>query len=347
MVVIGHAGTGAGHFYGAGPWVDMFRVGNIGVDFFFVLSGFIIFYAHADDPPGRAAWGSYVAKRITRVYLPYWPIGLAMLAATLVFAGLSESGERRDVSVLSSVFLIPQDGTSHLGTTALSVAWTLIWEVMFYTIFSAFFFLRRAFPWLMFGWAAAVLAAMALIPEAITSRYWSPVGMYNLEFLAGMGVCWLVRNVPLVHTPAVRWGASAVGGTMFMVFLATFMAGRPLAAGVLEVVYLATAFGLLVLGVGQARLRPTRPLMRAAVFIGAASYALYLVHDPALSVLNRIARLAAGEVPAPVLLVVLIVAAVTMGCLYHLWIERPLIAAARAGMRRWPLTAALGLKPAG
>jgi exopolysaccharide production protein ExoZ len=329
MVVIGHAATGAGHFYGAGDWTRGFQVGNIGVDFFFVLSGFIIFWAHADDAPGLQTWHRYLAKRVTRIYVPYWPVGLVMLVASFALAGLSQAAEQREISIISSIFLIPQPASSWLGPTALTVAWTLIWEVMFYAIFSSWFFLRRAFPWLMALWAAAVATAMLLIPEQIGSRYWSPIGMYNLEFLTGMAVCWLVRTAPVVHRPVVRWGATAVGGGMFAVFLAAYMIGRPLLEGAPEVIYHALAFGLLVLGIGQSQLKPRRLIMRAAVFIGAASYAIYLVHDPALSVLNRIGALAAGQAPPWVIMVALALAATVAGCIYHLIIERPFTAAAR------------------
>jgi hypothetical protein len=48
--------------------------GFLGVDFFFVLSGFIILNAHADDPATGRALESYVFKRLNRIYVPYLPM---------------------------------------------------------------------------------------------------------------------------------------------------------------------------------------------------------------------------------------------------------------------------------
>src|SRR6266852_1943265 len=65
--------------------------GMFGVDFFFVLSGFIILNAHFDDIAGLGALKSYVVKRLSRIYMPYLPICLLVIAGYLLLPGLSGS----------------------------------------------------------------------------------------------------------------------------------------------------------------------------------------------------------------------------------------------------------------
>lgn len=49
-----------------------FQFGYTGVDFFFVLSGFIIFFAHASDIGKRDSLLAYVTKHLIRIYPIYW-----------------------------------------------------------------------------------------------------------------------------------------------------------------------------------------------------------------------------------------------------------------------------------
>ena len=57
------------------PWVAApFRFGDAGVEFFFVLSGFIIASAHAADISRPARLIPYLQRRMIRIYPPYWII---------------------------------------------------------------------------------------------------------------------------------------------------------------------------------------------------------------------------------------------------------------------------------
>ncbi|NBQ54213.1 MAG: acyltransferase, partial [Proteobacteria bacterium] len=57
-----------------------------GVDFFFVLSGFIILHAHMDDIGRPARLGRYLWRRAVRVYPIYW-ICLTLSVGALVVMG--------------------------------------------------------------------------------------------------------------------------------------------------------------------------------------------------------------------------------------------------------------------
>ena len=60
-----------------------FSFGHTGVDFFFVLSGFIIFYAHHDVFGDRSQLRTYAFKRFIRIFPIYWIVTLTKLAVLL------------------------------------------------------------------------------------------------------------------------------------------------------------------------------------------------------------------------------------------------------------------------
>lgn len=78
-VVAHHAVLSTGAFVDAlPPQVEaILGMGYLGVDFFFVLSGFIIMYAHMGDERTGPAVRRYTFKRLARVFLPYLPLALA------------------------------------------------------------------------------------------------------------------------------------------------------------------------------------------------------------------------------------------------------------------------------
>ncbi len=143
-VVAHHAAVSTVAFVGFVPGTaqSVFGLGYLGVDFFFVLSGFIIMYAHMGDERSPATVRRYAFKRLVRIFPAYLPISISLIALYATMPGFSASGGR-EYSLLSSLLLLPAD-----GPPALSVAWTLVHELMFYAVFLLFFVSRR---WLVTG----------------------------------------------------------------------------------------------------------------------------------------------------------------------------------------------------
>ena len=107
----------------------LFRWGEIGVDAFFIISGFIICYATENDRSKL----SFVIKRIFRIY----PVYLLFLSAFILLLFLS--GKNISIqNIINGVLISPQkysDGAPFYGYSFLVVAWSLFYEIAFYFIF--------------------------------------------------------------------------------------------------------------------------------------------------------------------------------------------------------------------
>lgn len=109
-VVFHHTAMGTNYFVGKIPvWLNsIFEHGFLGVDFFFVLSGFIIMSSHFDDEKSVAALKTYGIKRFVRIFPPYWPVSIALMLSYFLLPSLSQ-GASGDYSLLSSLLLLPDN----------------------------------------------------------------------------------------------------------------------------------------------------------------------------------------------------------------------------------------------
>jgi peptidoglycan/LPS O-acetylase OafA/YrhL len=124
-VVLHHAGEllSAPVFGGYVPMHGMFRFGHPGVDFFFVLSGFIISTVHSRDIGRPRALLPYAVKRLTRIYPIYWfATALAIALSGLGLPGdpALTVGSLAPGKLLASLLLLPQH-----SPPLVNVAWTL------------------------------------------------------------------------------------------------------------------------------------------------------------------------------------------------------------------------------
>jgi exopolysaccharide production protein ExoZ len=114
-VVAHHADVATDAFVGAlaGPFSKWFGMGLLGVDFFFVLSGFIIMYAHMDDDCALAAWKLYAFKRLSRIYPAYIPVGVGLVVLYAAMPGLSAAGGGVTLVCLALSCCCPQMAHPH------------------------------------------------------------------------------------------------------------------------------------------------------------------------------------------------------------------------------------------
>ena len=303
MVLLHHAGPWVarlgGHFHGLG----IFGRGFAGVDFFFVLSGFIIYHSTVEK---KRTLMDYARARFRRVMLPYLPIGV--LAALIYTAFPAYPYEADRWGWLATLTLLPVQ-----PAPALTVAWTLQHEMLFYFIFGLCYF--SGYMWLGLAvWTAAIL----LGPSGNI-----PLASINLEFLMGIAVCLLYRR------GKGHWLLLLVSAALLICWVLL---------GAREeqrlIVGFACACLTLQLSLMERRGRITVPAW--LVFMGSASYALYLTHE---LVLPAAARLAGHS--RILNFAVCVVACLSAAVAYYWWIERRLIARKSASRVTPPTTRAV------
>lgn len=145
-VVLYHLGTTWSALEQKSVLIEIFKYGHLGVDFFFVLSGFIIYKSHSKDLGEIQSATIYAKKRFFRIYPTFFiVITIKVLIFTLLDIQLKE--EQKSINYfVSSFLLIPIEGQFPF----LSVSWTLCHELTFYiffifSIFFGYFFLNYRF----------------------------------------------------------------------------------------------------------------------------------------------------------------------------------------------------------
>jgi exopolysaccharide production protein ExoZ len=304
IVVLHHADQASAHFSdSAHPRIAMW--GQFGVDFFFVLSGFIIFHAHRGNVSGLHSAQLYVFKRVARIYVPYLPVALGWMALLLVFQ--SGPPEANGWSVLATLTLAPMQTAS-----ALSVAWTLTYEMIFYSFFLLAFVSRPLLYGLGAVWCGYLLWVLTgSAPDLVQPAAQAMSNPIILEFFCG---ALAAMALPLIQ-PKWRLLILALGVLGLIAVIVTWTGQR---------VWLGGPLALIVLGLAMIPHNPAHgALTRGFIFLGAASYAIYLVHSPVISILAQVLQPLDQR---PIVFVACVVAGTLAGVVFHLIFEKPVLA---------------------
>lgn len=321
LVVLYHASGSMFEVYFGYPSVNWFWFGHAGVDFFFVLSGFIILYVHADDCGRPDRLRNYTYRRVVRIYPIYWAVTVAMIAASFVVPSIAALPAMAPDRLFLSFLLLPQS-----GYPLVSVAWTLQHEMLFYVLFGVMI-LNRKLGFALFAiWAGLIALCIFVQPQAMLLQF---VGRdFNILFFVGMAAAMAVRK------RTIPWPR-----TMVLIGAVVFFTGGVLENGGLDlkqllgrVVY-GTGAALMVMGLVESERSAGWRVPSWLLWIGAASYSIYLVHLNVLIVVEKAAgALGLGAaLPGLVVLAAMVAAAVGAGLVCYVLFERPLLAM----LRQW------------
>jgi exopolysaccharide production protein ExoZ len=312
------AALGVVFFHAADRGGGHFVIGAAGVDIFFVISGFIMWVISRKRPvtPLR-----FFGDRLRRVVPIYWMATATMCAGALLglFPNLTLTVGHAAGSFLFIPHRSPDGGQIW---PVLVQGWTLNYEMFFYGVFALVLLLPsgRRFPVL--AGVFLLLAGCGLLfdtPNPLFATYTNPL---LLEFLLGtlIGRLWLDGNMPPAKIGAALIALSLCGFAFVGVTLEGF---NPFVLGPLA--------ALLLIGTLALEDAGGIPRSRLLSYVGDGSYSIYLWHTFAVSVVVKAATFL--DVPAPVTLVIGVLAGVFLGLLMYEWIEKDLPGKLRAILR--------------
>jgi peptidoglycan/LPS O-acetylase OafA/YrhL len=305
--------------------LPVLRYGYLGVDLFFVLSGFVLtmVYANSFTSLSRYEYLRFLQVRLARIY----PLHLAtlLLGATLVLTfpkyamELDDSAQRFSFSAFIACLLLIQNWAHWIPTSWNVPSWSLSAEWLAYLLFPIAIPIVRSFrtAWHAVAAAGAMLALLGMITLFKGGLGPGSGGTVRMacEFGCGAFLCQAMRAGFRIPSRA-----GYVAATVLM-----FIALSDPALNLLAVF----AFALVVLIAASEEGRSTVFSSRVAVFLGEISYSIYLLHWIVVEVFVRVVPLP-GQGGGPPLLLRIIMGVTIVLCLA--WVSYRVI---ELPARRW------------
>lgn len=311
-VVLFHSAAAVQSYYPlAAPtalaWVS--SAGNLGVDLFFVISGFIIYYSTASRPFDLR---DFLWRRGRRLVPIYWVYTALFVALTLVLPfALRTEGGVGIAQLTASAFFV---SFAISPFPVVYVGWSLEYEVLFYLLVAATLSVFRG------GWPGLVTLLLALVA---LGRLLSPHEL-------GPIVAFVTSPLLLQFAIGVLIGLAARGNwpkwpvwVALLTTVALIAYRNPLdrvliGGGAAALLVCGAVFWERAGGFGQWSKLPQ--------LLGDASYSIYLIQVFSIPPVFRLLVLGAPTLPADIAILVATVTTLAAGLVAYLSVERPLLA---------------------
>jgi len=263
-------------------WFDYYplskfaSIGSIGVDFFFIISGFVI------SQTITKGLSNFVMNRFLRIYPTLWVF--ASISFLCTFFATQINGENAILLWLKSISLFP------IGPWVDGVYWTLVVELIFYgmVFFSWYFLLEKGLIFLMYSLTVISLLGVALLFIAefnhietlkllILSYKAKPLMLTTGQaFAFGMALQYLVKDgLKLRHVLC-----ASISGTItfFWIYHKASQSMDPQA--LVPMVLFLTFLVYIALFVGIfGKLKLENNFLSISKLLGKATYPIYLFHN--------------------------------------------------------------------
>lgn len=313
---------------------DWAAYGMVGVDLFFVISGFIMVYVMWERPRGVKAAGEFLWSRAARIYPLYWIVSLVLLVFWFIRPDMVFSSIDAPPDILKSFALFPHD-----REPLLAVGWTLVHEMYFYLVFAGIMLLPRPALLPCLIWWALLIAMFQMYhirgPQTSSPALALIGSTMTYQFIVGAVLAWALK----IGEQSRAVGASRTFETAASILLLGIGIVWLISAVMQLAQYpdnssrgweLAGPCGFIVLGLA-CRDFAGKAIFSPLITVGDWSYSLYLTHVLSLTIMGRIWTNFKSESWIDNVLVLLVMIAVTIALsgLVYTYIERPIIKATR------------------
>jgi exopolysaccharide production protein ExoZ len=304
----------------------LLKTGRLGVEVFFVISGFIMTMIAGD---GAFRPGRFLGRRALRIVPAYWAATFLVAAFALALPNQFRTTVPTIEGLIKSLLFMP---SLHPKAPLLALGWTLDFEAFFYVVFASLFFLRSELRTVVLCGLFAALVATGLNlrdPSHVQDFYTS---MSLIGFCAGTLVAQLYRHGWLTPDSKLR---QALIGAVLVLLVAFYVLPwndvdrTPLP---LHLLMSLTAVSIVLLGL-QIEVAGLLPRSATLKYLGDASYSLYLFHLFAIAAVWAVAkRLFDTQQPLAYLgcAAAAIIAGIGFSLVCHHLVERPFL---KAGWR--------------
>lgn len=248
--------------YGVFPFSSITEIGHIGVDFFFVLSGFIIYYIHAIELGDKSKVSSYAVKRFSRVYPFFW---FVILLNLILIPFVSSKELPTFFQLFLNLSLLPYKDYFITG-----VSWTLQHEILFYSLFACLFVNKSLGKTLLILWLILIILASQndyfKIPVISSS--------FNIQFFFGLGVAYLLKKQLLPKSKFILLISLFIVGTISTLELTDNLSHN----GIISRVLYGMAFSLIIIGCISTEHLTLKKFPKIFLKLGSSSYSIYLLH---------------------------------------------------------------------
>lgn len=309
-VVFFHAlGAGKAYLHADKSFLfEFFAHGYLGVDLFFVISGFIIY--HTTHKSHRRA-GAFLVRRFERIVPLYWAATLALILIAIISpSSFKDIGwiNRNDIAK-SLLFVTFTDGHSPI----VFQGWSLEFEMFFYLCVAAILLWRET------AWSALIVAfslstVLGCVLPIANNYYIFFTSSLILEFVLGIIISkFICKNL------SSYWFAFAVCCAVCATLITELSSNRIILGGIPSAMVVTLAVYL------EGRIIIPYRLEQALVILGDASYSIYLMQAFTVSLICKlwVRWMPAGKLD--LLIPFIVIMTVLAGLTVHIFVERPML----------------------
>lgn len=306
----------------------MVQIGYVGVDIFFVISGYIMWIS-TKKLSGWSGVKYFVFSRLIRIYPIYWIF--------LVFMVIFYHHSLYNFDFLGSIFLTFSTSSKLL----LEVAWTLQYELYFYLFFALLLFVQKKFFIPIFILLFVILIGIEIYATMVLdiynhnkfnamSTFWTFwTAPYMLEFILGVFIGYFFENY--------RLKSILILFILVLILLSSalyyqkYIIDSSLSEGYYlpqRVFFFGLSAMLLVSIAVELHLRKVQFSSKFFTTLGDSSYSLYLTHNIILLYLYQIGLrdwIATHSSYPAIWMIFIIGFIVAISVLFYRWVEVPMM----------------------